>query len=355
VTLLAVGDVWSPRPAAWPGFDLVRALVSGADVFFANCEGVLADDAEVPDTAPLPLVAPRAAARGLRDSGIDVMSCANNHIFDGGARGLRSTLAELEALGIATAGAGVDDVEAARPAVLSVSGTSIAVLAYGAVYPAATPPGPGAPASTRCPSTLPTSSAWPPTSRRPVRRRITSSSAPTGARGCTHGSCTTMNDGSPITRSTRAPTRCSAITTTACAGSRSMPGARSSTASAISRSRSRASALAGPPLVAALRDREGEYAMYERKGFPLLPFHPDARQTLIASVTFGDGEVLAAGFIPCRIGPDGRVEALDARTADGERIAEWVRRASRQAGSDPRLRVGPGTMGGLPLVEFLPV
>jgi poly-gamma-glutamate capsule biosynthesis protein CapA/YwtB (metallophosphatase superfamily) len=63
---------------------------------------------------------------------LDCCVLANNHVLDWGRGGLTETLATLRAAGIATAGAGADEAEAARPAALEVGGRGrLLVFAYG--------------------------------------------------------------------------------------------------------------------------------------------------------------------------------------------------------------------------------
>ena len=64
----------------------------------------------------------RENAACLREAGVDCCVLANNHVLDWGQAGLLDTLATLEALGIATAGAGRDLTAASRPAVIDVAG-----------------------------------------------------------------------------------------------------------------------------------------------------------------------------------------------------------------------------------------
>lgn len=63
------------------------------------------------------------------------LSCcvlANNHVLDWGRAGLAETLATLRAAGIATAGAGTDAAEAARPAAIELAGGGrLLIFAYG--------------------------------------------------------------------------------------------------------------------------------------------------------------------------------------------------------------------------------
>lgn len=70
------------------------------------------------------------AAAVLADAGIDAVSLANNHALDAGEGGLRDTLALLDAHGVAHAGAGADLASAARPALLTRGGRTIALLSY---------------------------------------------------------------------------------------------------------------------------------------------------------------------------------------------------------------------------------
>src|SRR5215470_16787325 len=59
-------------------------------------------------------------ARALAAARIDACALANNHVLDWGERGLVDTLASLERLAIARAGAGCDLDEAARPAIVEL-------------------------------------------------------------------------------------------------------------------------------------------------------------------------------------------------------------------------------------------
>lgn len=74
-----------------------------------------------------------AAVRCLQAAHIDACSLANNHTLDFEERGLHDTLRTLDAAGIGHAGAGIDAIEAAAPALLDVSGASpcrVALLAF---------------------------------------------------------------------------------------------------------------------------------------------------------------------------------------------------------------------------------
>ena len=64
------------------------------------------------------------------DLGFDVVSLANNHVFDLGIEGLKNTINLLKSNGIAYCGAGMNIEEASKPAILHHNGKSVAILAY---------------------------------------------------------------------------------------------------------------------------------------------------------------------------------------------------------------------------------
>ena len=83
---------------------------------------------------------------GLAHTGIDAVGLANNHIRNAGNQGVRDTLVNLDAVGIAHAGAGTNLATAQSPAWLSAGGQRIAFLAFDAIQSAnwATSSRPGA-------------------------------------------------------------------------------------------------------------------------------------------------------------------------------------------------------------------
>ena len=78
---------------------------------------------------------PGAHRRRLRDSGIDAVSLANNHMGNAGPQGEVDTIRNLDSLGVAHAGAGSDSNAARQPAWLAAGGLRIAFLAYDAIQP----------------------------------------------------------------------------------------------------------------------------------------------------------------------------------------------------------------------------
>jgi hypothetical protein len=138
IRLVAVGDV-----ALNAGYDdLVRQgrgeevfaeispVWSGADLLIGNLEGPLTQRPSVSPPWRHCLRGNPAYAPVLRDAGFHVLSLANNHVMDYGWPGVEETIDRLTAVGIRVVGAGRNLEEARRPALLSVSGARVAILAY---------------------------------------------------------------------------------------------------------------------------------------------------------------------------------------------------------------------------------
>lgn len=111
-----------------PLFADTRATFRAADIAFLNLEGPLADG--LPDGKCAPTSTnchafrtPTRYSAALVDAGIDVVSLANNHAMDLGEAGMTSSMAALDAVGIAHAGR-YGDV-----AFLEREGVKIAVVA----------------------------------------------------------------------------------------------------------------------------------------------------------------------------------------------------------------------------------
>jgi poly-gamma-glutamate capsule biosynthesis protein CapA/YwtB (metallophosphatase superfamily) len=127
----AVGDVMLGRRVGrqierfGPDFVLapVDGLLADADLVCGNLEAPLCDGLETPGA----LRADPGAVAALRR--FDVVSVANNHIYDCGDGGVEATLATLRRAGIQCVGIGDDEDEALAPVVLSARGLRVGFMA----------------------------------------------------------------------------------------------------------------------------------------------------------------------------------------------------------------------------------
>jgi len=100
-----------------------------ADISFANLESPLSSRGTKSGSA-YSFRAEPMAVEGLTFAGFDVLSVANNHLFDYGEKALRDTLSILSENDIAAIGAGETFQDAHAPRVMKVGRTRIAFLAY---------------------------------------------------------------------------------------------------------------------------------------------------------------------------------------------------------------------------------
>jgi poly-gamma-glutamate synthesis protein (capsule biosynthesis protein) len=137
--LVIVGDVALGRSMEaqlaryGPGYPWqeIGPLLQEADLTVANLEGVLTRQGS-PLNKPYVIRAHPRWGQTLIAGSFGLATVANNHALDFGEEGLDETLGTLAALGIPAVGAGHSSEEAHRPALFTLNGVRVAVLAYAA-------------------------------------------------------------------------------------------------------------------------------------------------------------------------------------------------------------------------------
>jgi hypothetical protein len=76
----------------------------------------------------------------------------------------------------------------------------------------------------------------------------------------------------------------------------------------------------------------GEYAIYPRDGYPLSPFHPDARMTMIAVCDFEGSRMLSRGFVPCLIDGSNHARPLAPGSEAWDAVVDYMARVSAAGG-----------------------
>jgi len=153
ITMVFVGDIMLSRAVgstieasgdyAYP-FLRVADFLRGADLAFGNLENPISDRGSNQGSIYSFRANPRVV-EGLSYAGFDVLSLANNHIWDWGALALADSISLLQAADIASVGVGGNYKEANAPAFFEVGGTNIAVLAYTNLLPENLEAGPSTP------------------------------------------------------------------------------------------------------------------------------------------------------------------------------------------------------------------
>ncbi|BDC50853.1 hypothetical protein F183_A31690 [Bryobacterales bacterium F-183] len=107
----------------------LRDLFRAADIAFVNLESPFSDQPQL-RAAEMIFRADPAAINVLTDAGIDIVSTANNHVRDCGARGIEFTLEILEKNGIAAVGTAATEAAAHQGRILERNGIKYGFLAY---------------------------------------------------------------------------------------------------------------------------------------------------------------------------------------------------------------------------------
>jgi poly-gamma-glutamate capsule biosynthesis protein CapA/YwtB (metallophosphatase superfamily) len=133
ITFLGVGDIIIDREKPETMFQHVGEVLRSGDITFANCDQVYSDKGYLilghgthSDPKNIP---------ALLYAGLDVVSLANNHMFDRGEVALLDTMERFKAANLPYVGAGKNLDEAHQPVILERKDTRVGFLAYSSVHP----------------------------------------------------------------------------------------------------------------------------------------------------------------------------------------------------------------------------
>lgn len=127
ILLMPAADRGEYRRSAKLVSDEIGAIFEQSDLVFGNLECTLAcDDQRIP-TEPR-VITDDNAVRSVKAAGFDVVSLANNHMFDALAGGFQKLQRMLGELSLSSFGAGLDLAEATAPAIVDCKGVRVAFL-----------------------------------------------------------------------------------------------------------------------------------------------------------------------------------------------------------------------------------
>jgi poly-gamma-glutamate synthesis protein (capsule biosynthesis protein) len=72
--------------------------------------------------------------------------------------------------------------------------------------------------------------------------------------------------------------------------------------------------------------RFGDYTLSPRDRYPLLPFHPDARMTMVASLVFSGKELHEVEVIPCMVDPSNSPHLLAQDDPNATLVLEYLKK-----------------------------
>ena len=142
-TLLFVGDIMLSRSIGnimeknknylFP-FEFSIDFLKKADLTFGNLEGPISDKGKNQGSIYSFRADPKVV-EGLIESGFDILSIANNHIFDWGEPALLDTIDRLEKNNISYIGVGKNYQEANEIKIKEINGTKFGFLGLTSLYP----------------------------------------------------------------------------------------------------------------------------------------------------------------------------------------------------------------------------
>ncbi|MEX2054223.1 MAG: CapA family protein [Candidatus Colwellbacteria bacterium] len=142
-TMLFVGDIMLSRSVGeymetigdyrFP-FTQVAQVLKDVDVAFGNLESPISSRGANQGSIYSFRADPRVV-EGLTFAGFDVLSLANNHIWDWGKDALLDTVSTLKGEGMSPVGAGANHTQANQPVILEFKETKVAFLAYTNLLP----------------------------------------------------------------------------------------------------------------------------------------------------------------------------------------------------------------------------
>lgn len=137
ITIALTGDLVLDEPDAGHWLSGIAPALRAADLAVGHLEVPHTNSRhELQGDVPAP-GAPPQNVRAIADAGIGMVSLAGNHIADCGAEGIADTIRELDVAGVLHCGAGSNLAAARRPGVFVAGGVTIALLSYNCVGPEA--------------------------------------------------------------------------------------------------------------------------------------------------------------------------------------------------------------------------
>jgi hypothetical protein len=364
VSVYAVGDVFPDVPDGRAPFRHLKPLLAGADVVFGNCEGVYSDRPSKAPSRKHFMGAPRERGSMLGEVPFHVMTCANNHIVDGGYEGLSDTLDLLRGQGIAVTGAGMSITEASEPAILERRRLRFGFLGFCSVYPVgyeARADRPGlAPLRVRTHYSDPDPNFWEPgiaplvtTTPFPddlARFREAIATARERADrvivACHWGYSSLVEELQDYELELARDAVAQGADAVVCHHHHSLRGVE------IHRSKPIFYGLGAfvHHMASLQKNVEERAALQARLGplssttteevLPLFPFRPDARRTGVATLDFAPDGSVEAGFVPAMILADGSTEPLRPEDPRAAEVADYLARISARRGLAARFQRG---------------
>jgi poly-gamma-glutamate capsule biosynthesis protein CapA/YwtB (metallophosphatase superfamily) len=354
-TVFATGDLVLERKDCSSLLSGAAAVLAQADVVIGHLE-VPHTQADVVASADVPATpAPPEALDAVAAAGFDVLTLAGNHVFDFGLPGIQDTRRHCALRGMAAVGAGADLEESWRPAVVQRNGRRLIVVSVNCVGPRETW---AATAKPGC-AYVEVLTHYEPRGANPGGPPRVHTFADPGSLATFHERVAShVSDDADIVVAlhkglVHEPVRIADYEYQVAHAA--IDAGASAVVAHHAHILKGVEVYRGRPIFHGLgnfatvtralgdaSDNSPEQRLWAKErtrlfGFrpdpsmPEYPFHPESRNTAIASLTFGDSGEIKAHLIPCWIDEEARpVPASHLNREEG--VGEYVRRITREAG-----------------------
>jgi poly-gamma-glutamate capsule biosynthesis protein CapA/YwtB (metallophosphatase superfamily) len=361
------GDLLIDRERPEEALADVRELLAAPDILFGNLEASFTDDPHAAPSAGIPVIPGAKNLDAFSRAGFSILSMANNHILDAGHAAMLENRARLRAQGVKTCGAGENLEDARKPAILDARGVRIAFLAYASVFPM------GYEARSNMPGLAPLRAydlyrpsvdnyhvpGTPPLMRTVPDEHDLAAIGVDIAQAKREADLVFASfhwgDFLRPYHLTDHETR----TAKWCIdqGVDMVIGHHHHALRGMEWYRGKPILYGLGHFVFDLRltiseeikvrfaelAKDGEnYSVFPRKGWPLLPLHPDTRMTLLAWVRADSTGIKDLAFVPCRLRPDGRVSPVDPESAEGQEVVRYIERCITSQKLSAKIVAGGG-------------
>lgn len=354
-----VGDLLIDRADPDEALADVVDVLADPDVVFGNIEACFTDDPHPSPSGATPLYPGAHNLDAFARAGFDVLSMANNHTVDAGHAAMLENRVRLREKGVQTCGAGSNLADAREPALVNAGELSIAFLAHASVFPM------GYEARSNVPGIAPMRAydLW--------RAKVDNYHIP-GALPRAQTVPDEVDLANLATDLAKAKEKADLVFTSFHWGDMLRPFYLSDHELRTARwAIDNGSDMVighhhhalrgmewykGKPIFYGLghfvfdakvdvsdeaklmigTEPDG-YGIFPREGWPLLPCHPDTRLTLFAWARADATGVRDIGFLPCRLRPDGRVEAVDRESEEGNEVIAYVEQCNTSQGLNARV------------------
>lgn len=354
-----VGDILVDRDQPDEAFDLIREALAVPELLMGNCECAYAVEPEISPGVTVPVTAHPRNIPAIAKAGFNVVTLANNHALDAGHRGMFEMARHFEQVGVAHCGTGINIADARKPAILKCDGRTVAVLSYASFFPR------GYEALDDWPGLAPMR-AW-----NHYRDRLPNVWSPgtppivttipheedeanmrddiVGARKAADIVVVQLHGGDYHTPFVLSDHEVRSARFAIDQGAHAVAAHHHHILRGMEWYKNAPifyglghfvfdlHSFRGPKELVPDRDpidpeTDDSYDLAPRKGWPLLPWHRDARMTLVAWIKLNEDRVVSAGFLPCMINPQGQVYPVAPDSDEGRMVTDYVRKGSEVAG-----------------------